>query len=91
MESVTAYRTWGSDEPNLGVLIVLDRVPLKRPDVDGVVEQHGAPGGFICPMWIVTLVSPVVCSDDGSVFPFLGRCRLFFSDDVLGDAGLEIG
>lgn len=73
MENVTAYRIWDSDEPNLGVLIVLNRIPLERPDVDGVVEQHGTLRRFIRPMWVVSLVFPVVCSDNGNWFSLFLR------------------
>jgi hypothetical protein len=87
----TAYRIWNSDEPHFGVVVVLERVPLERADVDGVVEQHGALGGFIRPVWVVALVFGVVCGDDGGGLGlFLGFLGLFL-DDLLGDARLEIG
>ena len=87
----TAYRIWSSDEPNVDVVVVLDHVPLERAGVDGVVEQHGALGGLIRPMWVVALVFGVICGDDGGWFGFfLGFLGLFLGD-VLGDASLEIG
>jgi len=71
-ESVmTAYLSWDSDEPNLGVVVAVERVPLERAGVDGVVEQHSALGGFIVPMWVVALVFCVVCGDDGDGGLFL--------------------
>ena len=89
---VTAYRIWSSDEPHFGVVVVLKRVPLEGAGVDGVVEQHGALGRFIRPVWVVALVFWVVCGDGGGGFGFfLGFLRLFLDDDLLGDARLEIG
>ena len=91
-----AYRIRDSDEPNLGLLVLLDGVPLELPNVNAMVEQDGALGGCVRPMGVVALVfggvgDGGVCGGGGGWFGlFLGFLGLFL-EDLLGDACLEIG
>lgn len=89
-KDVTAYRIWDPDEPNLGVFVVLDRIPLELAGINGVVEQPRTLGRLICPVWVVSLVFSVVCGDDGCwLCLFLCRFR-FFKGNLFCDTSLEI-